>query len=147
MSENDYNPEGLTEDQIRIKLLEEQATASAQELSKTIDRLNLVQERKSKLEDQKYRAFEIIKNAVENEEIDADAQWLDEVGTIFGWEMTTEVEVSFTISGTASVKLPLGKSLEDFSFSASEVVIESDGWGTDADVSVEDYTLDTFDEN
>lgn len=147
MSENDYNPEGLTEDQIRIKLLEEQAQGQARELSNTIDRLNAKTEKLMKLESKVYKAFEIVKNAVENEEIDEDEQWLDEVSTVLGWDFTNEVEVSFTISGTATVKLPIGKSLDDYSFTASGLSIDSDGWDNEAEVSVDDYSIDDFDEN
>lgn len=147
MSEIDYNPEGLTEDQIRINLLQEQATAQAQELSRTIDRLNTMSERKSKLEDQKYRAFEIIKDAIESDDIEADADWLKEVAEIFSWELKRDVNVRFTITGTAIVSLPYGKELTDFSFSSSDVSIDSDGWNSDAEVSVEDHQLDDINED
>lgn len=147
MSENDYNPEGLTEDQIRIKLLEEQAQGQARELSNTIDRLNAKTEMLMKLESKVYKAFEIVKNAVEFGDIDADEQWLAEVGSVLGWQMENEIEVSFTISGTATVKLPIGKTLDDYSFSASGLSIDSDGWDNEAEVSVDDYNIDDFDEN
>ncbi|MGI9143005.1 MAG: hypothetical protein ACR2IJ_07420, partial [Fluviibacter sp.] len=116
MSEIDYNPEGLTEDQIRIKLFEEQAAAQAQELSRTIDRLNAKTTRVSELNEQKSKAFEVIETAVADGDIEADAEWLAEIGEIFGWEMKRDVKVDFTITGTAVVSLPFGKSLDDFSF-------------------------------
>lgn len=147
MSEIDYNPEGLTEDQIRIKLLEEQATAGSQELSRTIDRLNTMTERKGKLEDQKYRAFEVIKDAIESEDIDPEEGWLKELGEIFSWEFTREVEVNFTITGTASVSLPYGKELSDYSFSSSDVSIDCDSWTGGVDINVEDHQLEDINEN
>lgn len=147
MSENDYNPEGLTEDQIRIKLLEEQATAGSQELSKTLDRLKTKTDRVNELNDQKVRALEIIKDAVENDDIDPEDSWLKEVAEVFSWELTREVEVSFTITGTALVNLPFGKSLEDFSFSSSDVSIDCDSWSGGVDISVEDHQLEDINEN
>ena len=147
MSEIDYNPEGLTEDQIRINLLQEQATAQTQELSRTIDRLNTMTERKSKLEDQKARAFEVIKDAIEGEDIDPEESWLKEIGEIFLWEFTREVEVSFTITGTATVNLPYGKELSDYSFSSSDVSIDCDSWSGGVDINVEDHQLEDINEN
>ena len=147
MSGIDYNPEGLTEDQIRINLLQEQATAQTQELSRTIDRLNSMTERKSNLEDQKYRAFEVIKDAIENEDIDPEESWLAEVGKIFLWEFTKEVEVSFTITGTATVNLPYGKELSDYSFSSSDVSIDCDSWTGGVEINVEDHQLEDINEN
>jgi hypothetical protein len=147
MSGIDYNPDGLTEDQIRINLLQEQATAQTQELSRTIDRLNTITERKSNLEDQKYRAFEVIKDAIENEDIDPEESWLAEVGKIFLWEFTKEVEVSFTITGTATVNLPYGKELSDYSFSSSDVSIDCDSWTGGVEINVEDHQLEDINEN
>lgn len=154
MSEIDYNPEGLTEDQIRIKLLEEQATTQAQELSRTIDtvklmtdRLSTMTERKSNLEHQKARAFEVIKDAIEGEDIDPEDSWLKELGEIFLWEFTREVEVSFTITGTATVNLPYGKELSDYSFSSSDVSIDCDSWSGGVDINVEDHQLEDINEN
>lgn len=147
MSGIDYNPDGLTEDQIRINLLQEQATAQTQELSRTIDRLNSMTERKSNLEDQKYRAFEVIKDAIENEDIDPEESWLAEVGKIFLWEFTKEVEVSFTITGTATVNLPYGKELSDYSFSSSDVSIDCDSWTGGVEINVEDHQLEDINEN
>jgi hypothetical protein len=147
MSGIDYNPEGLTEDQIRINILQEQATAQTQELSRTIDRLNSMTERKSNLEDQKYRAFEVIKDAIENEDIDPEESWLAEVGKIFLWEFTKEVEVSFTITGTATVNLPYGKELSDYSFSSSDVSIDCDSWTGGVEINVEDHQLEDINEN
>lgn len=147
MSGIDYNPEGLTEDQIRINILQEQATAQAQELSKTIDRLNSMTERKSNLEDQKYRAFEVIKDAIENEDIDPEESWLEEVGKIFLWEFTKEIEVSFTITGTATVNLPYGKELSDYSFSSSDVSIDCDSWTGGVEINVDDHQLEDINEN
>ena len=147
MSGIDYNPDGLTEDQIRINLLQEQATAQATELSNTIDRLKAKTQRVSDLNDEKYRAFEIIKDAIESDDIEADADWLKEVAEVFSWELKREVNVRFTITGTASVNLPYGKELSDFSFSSSDVSIECDGWNNDADVSVEDHQLDDIEED
>lgn len=152
MSENDYNPEGLTEDQIRIKLLEEQATAQTQELSNALDRITEYQqrmetlrERWGKAQDDKFRAFEVIKRAVEWGEIEADASWLEEVAEIFGWELATEVSVSFTITGTATVKMPFGKTVDDLSFSADSVSITCDD-DNNVEVDVEDSDLTDFDE-
>jgi hypothetical protein len=147
MSEIDYNPEGLTEDQIRINLLQEQATAQTQELSRTIDRLNSITERKSKLEDQKARALEVIKDAIESEDIDPEESWLAELGEIFSWEFTKEVEVSFTITGTATVNLPYGKELSDYSFSSSDVSIDCDSWTGGVEINVEDHQLEDINEN
>jgi len=146
MSGIDYNPDGLTEDQIRINLLQEQATAQATELSNTIDRLKAKTQRVSDLNDEKYRAFEIIKDAIESDDIEADADWLKEVAEVFSWELKREVNVRFTITGTASVNLPYGKELSDFSFSSSDVSIDCDGWNNDAEVSVEDHQLEDIDE-
>ena len=147
MSEIDYNPNGLTEDQIRINLLQEQATEQARELSNTIDRLKSKTERVSTLNDEKYRAFEIIKNAIESDDIEADADWLKEVAEVFSWELKREVNVRFTITGTAIVSLPYGKELTDFSFSSSDVSIDGDGWNSDAEVSVEDHQLEDIEED
>ena len=147
MSGIDYNPEGLTEDQIRINILQEQATAQATELSNTIDRLKSKTQRVSDLNDEKYRAFEIIKDAIESDDIEADADWLAEVAKVFSWELKRDVNVRFTITGTAIVSLPYGKELTDFSFSSSDVSIDSDGWNSDAEVSVEDHQLDDIDED
>jgi hypothetical protein len=146
MSETNYNPDFLTEDQIRINLLQEQATAQATELSNTIDRLKSKTQRVSDLNDEKYRAFEIIKDAIESDDIEADADWLKEVAEVFSWELKREVNVRFTITGTASVNLPYGKELSDFSFSSSDVSIDCDGWNNDAEVSVEDHQLEDIDE-
>jgi hypothetical protein len=146
MSEIDYNPDFLTEDQIRIKLLTEQTQTQATELSNTIDRLKSKTQRVSDLNDEKYRAFEIIKDAIESDDIEADADWLKEVAEVFSWELKREVNVRFTITGTASVSLPYGKELSDFSFSSSDVSIECDGWNNDAEVSVEDHQLEDIDE-
>ena len=147
MSGIDYNPEGLTEDQIRINILQEQATAQATELSNTIDRLKSKTQRVSDLNDEKYRAFEIIKDAIESDDIEADADWLAEVAKVFSWELKRDVNVRFTITGTAIVSLPYGKELTDFSFSSSDVSIDSDGWNSDAEVSVEDHQLEDIDED
>ena len=145
MSEHDYNPEGLSEDQIRIKLLEEGLNSSTKQVSDLTDRLNLTRERWSKAQDDKFRAFEVIKEAVNDGEIDADVEWLSDVAEIFGWDLTHEVSVSYTITGTASVKLPLGKNLDDLSFSAYNVEITCDD-DSDIEVDVEDYDLNDFDE-
>lgn len=154
MSGIDYNPEGLTEDQIRINILQEQATAQAQELSKTIDtlnlmtdRLNTMTERKSNLENQRASAFEVIKDAIENEDIDPEESWLAEVAKIFLWEFTKEIEVSFTITGTATVNLPYGKELSDYSFSSSDVSIDCDSWTGGVEINVDDHQLEDINEN
>ena len=147
MSENDYNPEGLTEDQIRIKLLEEQAVEATKNLSKLLDRNNTINERKSDLENQKSNALEIIKDAIENDDIDPEDSWVKELAKVFSWELTREIEVSFTITGTANVNLPYGKSLSDYSFTASDVSIDCDSWSGGVDVSVEDYQLEDINEN
>jgi hypothetical protein len=116
-------------------------------LSNTIDRLKSKTQRVSDLNDEKYRAFEIIKDAIESDDIEADADWLKEVAEVFSWELKREVNVRFTITGTASVSLPYGKELSDFSFSSSDVSIECDGWNNDAEVSVEDHQLEDIDED
>ena len=145
MSENDYNPEGLTEDQIRIKLLEENLASSTKQVSDLTDRLNLTRERWSKAQDDKFRAFEVIRKAVEWDEIDANASWLEEVADIFGWELTTETTVSFTITGTATVKLPFGKTVEDFTFITDTVSIACEDDDV-VEVDVEDSDLTEFGE-
>ena len=154
MSETNYNPDFLTEDQIRINLLQEQATAQTQELSRTIDtlntmtdRLNTMTERKTNLERQRDSAFEVIKDAIEGEDIDPEESWLAEVGKIFSWEFTREVEVSFTITGTATVNLPYGKELSDYSFSSSDVSIDCDSWTGGVEINVEDHQLEDINEN
>jgi len=56
-------------------------------------------------------AESIVKEAMENENIDSDLA--TELAETFGWELTKEVDVVITASIRATLTLPIGKSVSD----------------------------------
>jgi hypothetical protein len=83
-------------------------------------------------------AEEIVKEALENETIDADLA--KELAEAFGWEMSKDVDVVITASIRATLTVPIGKSVSDVETGLS--VEASLDWSTENEgfeISV-DYT-------
>ena len=111
--------ETLLNDSATEQELMEHAGVETSELLKTAH--SIIKDLKGQVEFQRTKrnqlisnisdAEELVKDAMENENIDSDlATGLAEA---FGWELTKEVDVVITASIRATLTLPIGKSVSD----------------------------------
>jgi hypothetical protein len=59
------------------------------------------------------RAKDALFEAVKDGDIEADDTLVETLADIFGWSLTTEVEVTLTATFTGTLTMPLGKTLDD----------------------------------
>jgi hypothetical protein len=83
------------------------------------------------------KAKDYITTAVKDGDLEASDEVVTELAEIFGWELTQEVNVTFTITAEGTLTIPLGKSVDDLSSSDFSIDITLD-WDRDR----EDWELE-----
>jgi len=94
------------------------------------------------------KAKEYITTAVTDGDLDADDEVVIELADIFGWELTKDVNVRFTITAEGTITIPLGKSIDDLSsydFSA-EITLDWDKDRQDWELEIDSTDIE-FEEN
>ena len=112
MTEHESNNEPTVGEALTESLTKQLAEANA-----TIERVERTREfyhsRYTAYENSINRAKDALFEAVKDGDIEADDTLVETLADIFGWSLTTEVEVRLTATFTGTLTMPLGKTIDD----------------------------------
>lgn len=98
--------------------MENNTTATVEELTAKIDRLNSdndwLNKRLDNARETLGRVELYIKRVVADGEVDGEDSLITDLCDILGIELTQEVEITLTATLTTTVTIPVGKTIEDF---------------------------------